>query len=208
MGVATRRDGRGPMAEILDGKPKDGGTCEEAPRDVSELARRAVAGDRAAFARLCTHFEKAVFLTAYRLVGSEADAMEVVQNTLLRGYRSLHTYDAGRPFRTWLLAIAVNEARRLLRQRQRTSLVSLDPGVEPAVTTSGQGVDHVARAELKDALGRLPVDERTTFVLRYVEGRGPGEVAELMNVSERTVRRLCQGAKKRLRRLLGEGDGD
>ena len=204
MGVASRRDGQGPMAETADGKPDDHSARGGVVRDIPELVRQALAGEQAAFGELCACFEKAVYLTAYRLVGNEADAMEVVQNTLLRSYRSLHTYDATRAFRTWLLAIAVNEARRLLRQRQRTSLISLDPGVEPAVTTSGQEVDQVARAELKDALGRLPVDERTAFVLRYVESRGPGEVAELMNVSERTVRRLCQAARGQLRKLLGE----
>lgn len=204
MGVATRHYGRGSMAEIRDGKPENRRTSETTAGDVPELARRAVAGDQSAFATLCIHFEKAVFLTAYRLVGKEADAMEVVQNTLLRGYRGLRSYDPRRPFRTWLLAIAVNEARRLLGRRSKDLNLSVESGVEPATELAAHNSDQVARAELKDALDALATDERAVFVLRYVESRSPGEVAQLMGVSERTVRRLCQDARNRLRKLLGE----
>ena len=208
MGVATRHYGQGSMAEIRDGKPENRRTSETTAGDVPELARRAVAGEQSAFATLCARFEKAVFLTAYRLMGNEADAMEVVQNTFLRGYRGLRTYDPSRSFRTWLLAIAVNEARRLLSRRTKDPNLSVGSGPELAGEPAARNSDHVARAELKDALDALATDERAAFVLRYVESRSPGEVAQLMGVSERTVRRLCQGAKQRLRSLLGEGEGD
>ena len=204
MGVVTRHDGQGPMAETQDGKPDDGDARAEALEDIAELVHRAAAGDEAAFAEICSRFDKAVFLTAYRLVGNEADAMEVVQNTLLRGYRGLRTYDPSRSFRTWLLAIAVNEARRLLGRRTKDPNLSVESGVELATELAAQNSDQVARAELKDALDALATDERAAFVLRYVESRSPGEVAQLMGVSERTVRRLCQGARTRLRKLLGE----
>jgi RNA polymerase sigma-70 factor (ECF subfamily) len=185
------------------------GIEDQRPEEVAELVGSALSGERAAFAELCVRFERPIFLLAYRLVGNEADAMDVVQNTLLRTYKGLSTYDGDRPFHTWLLAIAVNEARRLLRRRCSRKAVSLtETGDEPPVDTRKNGLEGVTRAELTDALDRVPSDERTAFVLRYVESHTPGEVAELMGVSERTVRRLCQKARARLRRLLGDDDGD
>ena len=208
-GVATRDDGQMPMAAVPDGPSAKQGTEGQRPEEVAELVGRALSGERAAFAELCVRFERPIFLLAYRLVGNEADAMDVVQNTLLRGYKGLSTYDGDRPFRTWLLAIAVNEARRLLRQRSSRPTVSLaETGETPFADNPRSGLGALTRAELTDALDQVPSDERTAFVLRYVESHTPGEVAELMGVSARTVRRLCRGARTRLRRLLGGGDRD
>jgi RNA polymerase sigma-70 factor (ECF subfamily) len=194
--------GRAEPAEARDGE-NQGRDAE----DITELVRGALAHDRQAFGELCSRFEKMVFFTAYRLVGNEADAMDVVQNTLMRGYRNLRSYDQSRSFRIWLLAIAVNEARSLLRTRRRTRHISLgsvpDAG-ESVAATARESTDQVAAAELKDAMESLSSDERTAFVLRYVERRSAVEVAELMGISERTVRRLCREARDGLRRLLGE----
>jgi len=203
-GVATRDDGQVPMAAAPDGEPAKRPDEHHKPDDVTELVGRAASGQRDAFAELCVRFERSVFLLAYRLVGNEADAMDVVQNTLLRGYKGLSTYDGERPFRAWLLAIAVNEARRLLRRRSSRRTIGLDEAADPTTAhTATGGLTTLTRAELTDALGHVPADQRTAFVLRYVESHTPGEVAELMDVSERTVRRLCQAARARLRTLLG-----
>jgi RNA polymerase sigma-70 factor (ECF subfamily) len=137
--------------------------------------------------------------------------MDVVQNTLMRGYRKLGSFDQSRSFRIWLLAIAVNEARSLLRRRRRRphiSLGSVPDGGDSVAATARQSTDQVSAAELKEAMESLSSDERTAFVLRYVESRSAAEVAELMGVSERTVRRLCQEARERLRKLLGEETGE
>lgn len=206
-GVAAASDDRGSMGTSSDEGPRDRDGQTGCGEDTAQLVRAALSHDREAFGELCSRFEKSVFLTVHRLLGNEADAMDAVQNTLMRSYRSLRTYDVSRPFRNWLLAIAVNEARSLLRKRQRRRLVSLDQApesIQPVSTGSGRGVDQVAEAELREVMEKLPFDERAAFVFRYVEGRRLGEVAELMNVSERTVQRLCKGARDRLRRFLEE----
>ena len=195
------------MAEGSDEGSGDRDDQKGCAEDVAGLVRAALSHDREAFGALCVRFERAVFLTVYRLVGNEADALDVLQNTLMRSYRGLNTYDVGRPFRNWLLTIAVNEARSLLRRRRRRRFISLHQVAEPAQPGSAgpRGrAEQVAAAELRDAMGSLPVDERTAFVLRYVESRSPAEVANLMDVSARTVRRLCRGARDRLRKLLRE----
>jgi len=197
------------MAAAPDGESARRSDQQHRPDEVAELVGRAASGQRDAFAELCVRFERSLFLSAYRLVGNEADAMDVVQNTLLRSYKGLSTYDEERPFRAWLLAIAVNEARRLLRRRSSRRTVSLDEAANPTTAhTATRGLTTLTRAELTDALGQVPADERTAFVLRYVESHTPGEVAELMGVSARTVRRLCQAARTRLRRLLGGEERD
>lgn len=208
-GVAIRHDGPKPMATAPDGESARRPDQHHGPDEVAELVGRAASGQKDAFAELCVRFERSLFLLAYRLVGNEADAMDVVQNTLLRGYKGLSTYDGERPFRAWLLAIAVNEARRLLRRRSSRRTVSLDEAANPTTAhTATRGLTTLTRAELTDALDHVPADERTAFVLRYVESHTPGEVAELMGVSARTVRRLCQAARTRLRRLLGGEERD
>ena len=177
------------------------------PADVVRWVRETLQGDTASFGQLSARFEKLIFRTSYHLVGNEADALDVVQNTLIRSYKGLRRYDPRRPFRTWILAIAVNEARRLLRRRRGRRTVSLPPGEGLSTPPSGAGGGPAA-SEINEALDSIPEKERTAFVLRYVENHTPKETAELMRTSERTVRRLCGSARTRLRKLLGGDEGD
>ena len=171
--------------------------------DVRELVGRASSGEKAAFAELWVRFEKVLFHTAFRLTRNETDAMDVVQNALVRSYKGISTYDGKRPFRAWLTAITVNEARRLLKQRRRIRTVPLSQIGEATAPGRHRSLEALTRVEVNDALDHLPREERMAFVLRYVEGYASGEVADVMSVSERTVRRLCLSAKRKLRRLLG-----
>jgi len=206
-GVAAASDDRRSMPTGAGEGSGERKTRAGSSEDTAQLVRSAISHDTEAFGRLCTRFEKSVFLTVYRLLGNHADALDAVQNTLMRGYEGLRTYDLSRPFRNWLLAIAVNEARSLLRKRKRRRVVSLDQveePIQPASTGLGQGGDQVQEVESREMMEHLPFDERAAFVFRYVEGRRLGEVAEIMGVSERTVQRLCKGARDRLRRFLKE----
>lgn len=145
------------------------------PNRVDQLVCRARLGDKAAFGEVCALCEKGLFLTACRVLGNEADAMDAVQNAIVRSYTHLKRYDDRYSFYSWILSITVNEARRLLARRRRKRTTSLDDSLPSRPT------GNLTRLEVEDALDRLPHRERMVFVLRYVEDRSGGEVAGLMN---------------------------
>ena len=90
------------------------------------LVRRALAGDQEAFATIVEKYKDPVFNVAYRMLGNPTEAEDVAQETFVRAYTQLRTYQEGRRFSTWLLSIASHlsidqlRRRRFLASRWRT----------------------------------------------------------------------------------------
>jgi RNA polymerase sigma-70 factor (ECF subfamily) len=130
------------------------------------------AGDQQAFARLVEAYKRPVYNLAYRLLGNATDAEDAAQETFLRAYAQLDSYDPQRKFSSWLLAIAAHYAIDLLRRR-RVDLVSLDElppwRVLTAPTTDPEDavLERDTRDRVQALLDRLPADYRLAIVLRY-----------------------------------------
>ena len=84
-----------------------------------ELVEQVCAGDTDAFRELVERHSRRLFKVAYRLTGSEANADDVVQETLLRAFRNIHRFDARSQVGTWLYRIAVNCSMDLMRKESR-----------------------------------------------------------------------------------------
>ena len=85
----------------------------------SELALRSRAGDQSAMRQLVERFQGAVFGLCYRMLSHREDAEDVAQDVFVRIFRSLSSWDAARPLRPWILAIAANRCRTHLQNRKR-----------------------------------------------------------------------------------------
>src|SRR5262249_12447404 len=139
-----------------------------------------------------------VFRLAYRLIGNEQDAEDVVQEAFLNAYKHFKSFDARASFATWIHRIASNCAIDLLRRKRRRigwggsdrtveaeELPSSQPGPEARV--AGAQVS----ARVAQALDGLSPAERTAFVLRYFEGQPTEEIARTLglgaNATKQTV---------------------
>lgn len=166
-----------------------------------ELVLRLIEGDRWAKEALFRRYSGSVWSLALRLVGSRADADDIVQDTFveaLRDVTALRSLDALRP---WLLRITVHQAQR--RFRRRSLLRRLGFGATDDDPSLAALVDPAASPELCAELSRLDralehvsVAERFTWILRHVEGHTLEEVAALADCSLAT-------AKRRLQRVNG-----
>jgi RNA polymerase sigma-70 factor (ECF subfamily) len=96
------------------------------PLTETEMICRIIAGERDLFYDLIKPCERAVFLTAYSVLKSEADAEEVVQEAVLKAYKALASFRGEAKFSTWLVKITLNEARMKLRRSRAESEVSLE----------------------------------------------------------------------------------
>lgn len=165
---------------------------------------QARAGDQAAFARLVEAYQKPVYNLAYRILGNSVEADDAAQETFIRLYRRLHTYDPQRKFSSWLLAIASHYCIDVLRRRRVNwaSLDDLPPMVELAmpeaqqpeqVLLKNQSADRVQ--QLLDTLGpayRVPV------ILRYWYDMSYQEIADALGITESTVKTRLHRARGRL----------
>lgn len=180
----------------------DSEALEEAER---QLVLQAQAGEGEAFGELVRRYQRPVYRLAYRLLMHHADAEDVVQETFLRAYRYLQSFDPRRSFRRWLYAIAVRECHRLQQREGRLSVVELDESLpDPAWGSSPDRVyaHRELGAEIQRALLKLSWHQRTALILSAVEGLPSAEVAEVLGCSAPTARIHLFRARKNLRRAL------
>lgn len=174
-------------------------------RELDELARKAKEGDREAFEALVVATSATCYQLAYRLVGNEHDARDVVQETYLRAYKGLRRFRGEAAVTTWLYRITANSAARLLERRSRARTSELDESVDLAFVANSPDPESAAsaadvRGRLVEALETLPDGLRAVVVLRDVYDLPHKEIARELGISQSAAKvRLHRG-----RRLLRE----
>lgn len=185
-------------------KPKE--EIKSLPLPESELIKRAKEGNDEAFEMLISRYEKKIYNLAYRFLNNEEEAIEVLQETLIRAYRFIKKFEERSSFYTWLYRIAVNVALRKLKKRSKEEKVlSLDqtvPGYEdipqeiPDDSQNPEIIYEQKRIQetVRRALEEMPEAYRAVIFLRDVEGLSNKEVAEILKLSVPAVKsRLHRG---------------
>jgi RNA polymerase sigma-70 factor, ECF subfamily len=144
---------------------------------------------------------------AYRLVGNEHDAADVVQEAYLRAYRSLRKFRGEASFTTWMWRITANCAATLLARRARQRQVELDdelPVADPRPERDPEAVASATsdRDRLVGALRKLPEALRLVVVLRDVYDLPHEAIAEELGISETAAKVRLHRARRRLREQL------
>jgi RNA polymerase sigma-70 factor (ECF subfamily) len=184
------------------------------------LAARAAAGDEHAFEEIVARYQARVFRLAWRLTGNDSDAKDVLQETFLRAYRGLGSFQGRSRFGTWLYRIATNAALTHRRTRSRRRAEPLDsylprfdgtgthvatPAELQVAARAEEALDRRALAEKAMAgLERLPEHYRRALVLRDLEEMPTDQVAEVLGLRPATVRQRVHRARLMLRGYLGE----
>ncbi len=191
------------------GNPAGGGKPEEARRIASILA-----GNVEEFHELIRPYERSVYVMALALLKVEADAEEVAQEALLKAFRNLKSFRAEARFGTWLISIALNEARSRLRRGTGVKLESLDepeeaPGhISPALLRDWREIPSEAlerlevRAALQQAIAALPPIYKEVFLLREAQEMDIRETAEALGISAAAVKVRLHRARLMLQATL------
>lgn len=180
-----------------------------------DLVARSVSGDMDSFNQLILRWERPIYALAYRVIGREEDARDVVQETFLRAFRALPGFKGQAKFSSWLYRIALNLCRDWIRRRRRSPLVEMPEGVDPVELATEQGPvesveELVSRKELgaavADAMALIPHEQRTAIILKEYHGMTFQEIADLQGCPLSTVKtRVYQGLNVLRRHLEQSG---
>ena len=160
------------------------------------LVDRARLGDRHAFDLLVLKYQSRLLSVVSRLVSNQSDAMDVLQDTFVKAFRSLNTFRGESAFYTWLYRIAVNTAKNHFATRAKEAKdVSVDEdGTDEvlalqdiAAPEEEAGAEELQRAILH-SIEQLPDDLKHALTLRELEGLSYDEIAVAMNCPIGTVR--------------------
>jgi RNA polymerase sigma-70 factor (ECF subfamily) len=174
-----------------------GGASEDAA-----LVASAIAGNERAFATLYRRHARYVAGVVYRLMGSDAELDDVVQEAFVDASRALASLEDPAGLRGWLATIAVRRVHKRFekRRRWRWLVVHLEHvGTHVSEPRAREPVDA-----LYEVLDTLPPDLRVPWSLHAIEGETLPEVAKLCGVSLATVKRRIADAAERIQRKLGE----
>jgi RNA polymerase sigma-70 factor (ECF subfamily) len=167
---------------------------------LEEAARKVAGGDAAAFGAIVNASADALVRLGTRMLGSVADAEDVVQEAFVKAYRSLSAgqFDFRSSVRTWLYRIVTHSAIDALRARSRHKPVAEDR-VEASMDGVALAEARLALAELSDWLDALPPDQRAAIVLKSVEGLTTPEIADILECTEGAVEQRLVRARATLR---------
>ena len=178
-----------------------------ADEEVMQLVQR---GDPQAFELLYDRHGGAAYSLAYRIVGKQAAAEDVVQEGLLSIWRSRRRYDPTRgSVRTWILGIVHNRAvdglrRSSVHERRRETLDVVEERFEARERTDVEVARRDEARSVRGALETLPTEQRQTIELAYFGGFTQNQIAELMDEPVGTVKgRMRLGLEKMRRELVG-----
>jgi RNA polymerase sigma-70 factor (ECF subfamily) len=173
-----------------------------------------LAGETPLYHELIRPYERSVYLMALSYMKNDADAEDVAQEAFVRAFRNLASFRAEAKFSTWLISIALNEARNRLRRSSLVRMESLDTPpdeeqhVSPALLRDWREIpsEAVERGEirqlLQDAIQQLPDIYRQVFLLRDVEEMSMNETAETLNISIPSVKVRLHRARIMLQKQL------
>jgi RNA polymerase sigma-70 factor (ECF subfamily) len=180
------------------------------------LLTRLRAGEPAAFEQLVRSETGRLLAVTRRILLSEEDARDAVQDAFLFAFRSLDRFQGTARLSTWLHRIAVNAALMRLRTRKRKREDPLDP-LLPTFLEDGHHAERFAswaepadkilertenRAVVRRMIGQLPDAYRTVLLLRDIEGLDTEETAKLLETTPNAVKIRLHRARQALRTLL------
>ena len=166
-----------------------------------DLVRQCRAGEVKSFDMLVGRHQRTIFNLALRMVRDSDDAADIAQSVFVKAYENLEKFDPQFRFFSWLYRIAVNESLNALEQKKRFEGLE---GNDLAADTADEKDDEAVREEgrIQDGLMMLKVDQRAVIVLKHMQGLSYREIAQILDLPEKTVKSRLFSARQLLKDIL------
>lgn len=177
------------------------------PGDLQRTIQQITMGNQAAFRRLVEEYQQKAFRLSFRILCDEEEARDAVQDSFIKIWSKISTFDHRQQFNAWIYKIFTHTALDRLRSIKRRSRVNLEEvyrSVETIHTSNPDGeLDNQEISGLIRALANgLSEKQQVVFVLRDIEGLSSAEVQEIMDMNETSVKSNLYHARRTIRKKL------
>ncbi len=177
----------------------------------AQVVRKVLKGKPDDFSALVEKYQRPIFNFIFRFFGNYELAAELAQDTFLKCFQSLKSYDQERKFSTWLYTIAKNICIDEYKRRKHGASLYLEDfpesvdGVRPPDGAASPQAQVILREEggrLMEAISDLEPERKAALILHYFQGLSYGEIAEALDIPLSTVKIRIFRAKKTLLKIL------
>lgn len=172
--------------------------------DDKSIVSRCLTGDGEAYEMIVNKYQSQLLYFAWSIMGDEEEAKDVTQDTFVRSYFHLESYDPKRSFKTWLYTIAYNRCMDKIREKQSKTRFLKKMGSEQHLIQRSDNPEKKWEnsEQYQYLLKRLNEKERTALVLKWNEGYLSREIAEILGCKESTVRVYILNGRRKLKKFL------
>jgi len=172
-----------------------------------ELVARSQDGDKKAFEQLVIRNQDLVFSLAFKLSRNRDLANDIAQESFIRAWRAIEKFRGDSAFSTWIYRITVNTAWTLRKKAKKHALANIEDTQEPIVIDEKKDPELIAINSdlsfvLKQALNKLPMEQRIIVELKNIEGMSHKEIAEYLGITVTAAKVRLHRAHQKLRVFL------
>ncbi|MEO8970148.1 MAG: RNA polymerase sigma factor [Ktedonobacteraceae bacterium] len=183
----------------------------EALSEQDLLVARALSGDTEAFHAILDYYGGLMLRTAYSIVKDHDLAEDAVQNAIIQAWQHLPSLREAGALRSWLMRIVVNQSISFKRRIARSTTFLRQAFAEQETNLASQVADDAKGSieghwDLAQAIGTLPAKQQTAITLHYYQGMTVPEMAQLLDISENTLKKRIQAALTNLRHLVQDAN--
>ena len=165
------------------------------------------ATQRKAFERVVREYSEQLYWQVRKIVLTHDDANDVLQNSFLKAWNGLGSFQGDSKVLTWLSRIAINESLDFLRRnKQRQTVSDADPSVAGALLADNYFDGTETEAQLQEAIASLPDVQRTVFQLRYFDEMKYSDISQLLGTSEGALKASYHIAVKKITEFIKARD--
>ncbi|MCC2325999.1 MULTISPECIES: sigma-70 family RNA polymerase sigma factor [Bacillus cereus group] len=170
----------------------------------TDLIQLTLSGNKEAYSKLYDKTIQEVYKTAHFLVEDKTDVDDVVQEIYIQLYESLRKYDSKKPFRPWLIGLAIKQIHSYRRKRwMRLRIIKKaeEQRKPEQIDFSNDVVRKISNKKLIELIHKLPYKLKQVIILRYLHDYSQEEVAQILHIPIGTVKSRIHAALKKLRQI-------
>lgn len=168
-----------------------------------KLVKRAMKGNVKAYGELIALYQEQLYRIAFLRMRDEQLALDMIQDTVVRGYERIKTLKKEACFKTWLIRILLNQISDFYRKNGKET--AIDHMEETQASDERIFSERIEESiDLKDAIERLPERQRMIIILKYFQDMKISEIAGILDIPEGSVKAYLFRGKDNLKKILGE----
>lgn len=178
-------------------------------QDIVNIIEEVKSGNKTAFKHLVEEYQQYAFNVAFRVVCNEEDAKDVVQESFIKIWKKVNSFDVKLKFTTWMYKIVTNSAIDKLRSSTRTNTINIDKVSENLCRLDTHGPDvQIENRELGNMIKfiseELPEKQKLVFVMRDIQGFDSVEVEKILEMHHTSVKSNLYNARQLVRKKLSK----